>query len=382
VRLALDDQQLPDTLPTLASVKPAPDVAVLDVPTEIDADSLDLHVRIIDRGGGVGEVRTLVNGTAVSDALGRGLQRIDKASEPIHTIHVRLLPGRNDIQIIALNADGSVQSNPALASVFARYSATSKPQLYALVVGIQEFTNSSFNLKYPVADAKAVAQVLQQKAAPLFDKVNVETLTTQEMTTKQALTAAFARYRTINPSDTFLFYVASHGVIEGADLASREYFLIPSSLQTVSEEALRRDALSESELKRMIASIPATRKLMILDTCHAGAMGDAMMVSTRDLAESGAVTVIASAVGSTVLSASTSDQEAIEGEKGHGLFTSVLLQGLGGSADLFKKGSVKTLDLAVYLDQEVPPLAMRHFKHEQYPNTHSAGRSFEIVSSR
>jgi WD40 repeat protein len=382
VRLALNDQKLPDTLPTLASVKPAPDVTLLDVPAQIDAESLDLHIKIIDRGGGVGDVRTLVNGTAVSDIQGRGLKRVEDAGDSSRTIQVRLVPGANDIQVIAFNADGSVHSNPALASVLARYSPAGKPQLYALVVGIQDFADSSLDLKYSVADANAIAQVLQQKAAPLFDKVNVETLTTQKMTTKEALIAAFARYRTINPSDVFLFYVASHGTIESADLASREYFLIPSNLNAVSEEAIRRDGLSEGELKRMIASIPATRKLLLLDTCHAGAMGDAMMVSTRDLAESGAVTVLAGAVGSTILSASTSDQEALEGENGHGLFTSVLLRGLGGGADLLKNGSVKTLDLAVYTDNEVPKIALEHFKREQYPNTHSAGRSFEIVSSR
>ena len=382
VRLALSDQKLPDTLPTLASVKPAPDVALVDVPADTDAESLDLHVRIADRGGGVGDVRTLVNGTATSDIPGRGLEVVQAAADPGRTIRVRLVPGVNEIQIIAFNADGSKQSNPAAASVLARYAPTAKPQLYALVVGIQDFANNSLNLRYSVADAKAVAQLLQQKAAPLFDKVNIETLTTQEMTTKEALIAALARYRTINPSDVFLFYVASHGVIDGPDLASQEYFLIPSSFNTLSHEAVRRDGLGENDLKRMIAGIPATRKVLMLDTCHAGAMGDAMSLSTRDLAESGAVTVIASAVGSTVLSASTSDQEALEGEDGHGLFTSVLLRGLGGGADLFKNGAIKTVDLAAYLENEVPKVALQHFKREQYPNTHSAGRSFEIVSSR
>ena len=60
----------------------------------------------------------------------------------------------------------------------------------------------------------------------------------------------------------------------------------------------------------------------------------------------------------------------------------MLLRGLAGGADLLKNGSVKTLDLAVYLDDEVPKIALQHFHREQYPNTHSAGRSFEIVSSR
>jgi uncharacterized caspase-like protein len=87
-------------------------------------------------------------------------------------------------------------------------------------------------------------------------------------------------------------------------------------------------------------------------------------------------------VGSTVLSASTSDQEALEGQDGHGLFTWVLLQGLDGSADARKNGYVKTFDLAAYVDDEVPKIAEQHFKRKQVPNLHNAGESFEIVSSR
>src|SRR6202011_3523316 len=190
----------------------------------------------------VGEVRTLVNGTAVSDIPGRGLEAVEATGGASRTIRVRLVPGNNEIQVIAFNTDGSVHSNPAAASVLARYYPTRKPQLYALVVGIQDFANTSLNLKYSVADANAIAQIVQQKAAPLFDKVHVETLTSQQTTSKEALTAAFARYQKIEPSDVFLFYVATHGTLEG-NLARREYYLIPSNFNTISDAAIRRDAL-------------------------------------------------------------------------------------------------------------------------------------------
>jgi WD40 repeat protein len=382
VQLALSGQKLPDTLPTLASVKPAPEVALVDVPAEVASATLDLHVRIADRGGGIGDVRAFVNGSAVSEVKGRALEVVPVAGVPTRTLRLRLVPGSNELRVIAFNSDGSVHSNPAQTTVTARYTPTAKPQLYALVVGIQDFANSSLDLRYSVADANAIAQLLQKKAAPLFDKVNVETLVTQKATTKSELLQAFERYRTIDPADVFLFYVASHGTVEGADLGSREYFLIPSNVNTITDEAIRRDALSESELKQMIASIPATRKLLLLDTCHAGAMGDAMMVTTRGMEELAAVKVLSGAVGSTVLSASTSDQEALEGQDGHGLFTWVLLQGLGGEADFRKHGYINTFDLADYVDDEVPKIAEQHFKRTQVPNLHNAGQSFQIVSSR
>lgn len=40
-----------------------------------------------------------------------------------------------------------------------------------------------------------------------------------------------------------------------------EYFLIPFNVSAATDEAIRRDALSEGKLKQLIGSIPATRKL-------------------------------------------------------------------------------------------------------------------------
>jgi uncharacterized caspase-like protein len=149
-----------------------------------------------------------------------------------------------------------------------------------------------------------------------------------------------------------------------------------------SDEALRRDALSQEDLKRLIAGIPATKKVLLLDTCHAGALGDALALTTRGLDEDAAVKVLSGAVGSTVLSASTSQEQALEGQEGHGLFTWVLLQGLDGKADVRNNGYVSTLDLASYVGDEVPKVAEQVFKRKQFPNLHNAGQSFPIVSSK
>jgi WD40 repeat protein len=376
VRLALNGGKLPDTLATLASVKPPPDVALVGVPPEVESEALDLHVSITDRGGGIGDVRTFVNNSAVSDQKARGLEVVEAAGVPARTVHVHLVPGKNDIRVVAFNADGSVHSNPAVATVTARYTSTAKPQLYALVVGIQDFDNNRLNLRFSVADATAIAELLQQKARPLFDKVNIEQLITHKDTTKTALLAAFNRYRTIAADDVFVFYVASHGTVESADLASREYFLIPSNVNAITDEAIRRDAVSEGDLKQAFGNIPALHKLLLLDTCHAGAGGDAVLL------ELASYKILSGASGSAVFSASTSDQEALEGQDGHGLFTWVLLQGLRGEADAHKHGYIDTGDLAYYVKDEVPRIAEQRFNRKQTPTFDNFGEVFEVVSSR
>ena len=70
------------------------------------------------------------------------------------------------------------------------------------------------------------------------------------------------------------------------------------------------------------------------------------------------------AVGSTVLSAATSQEQALEGMNGHGVFTWVVLQGLDGRADVQKNGYVSTLDLASYVGDQVPKVAGEVFNHQ------------------
>lgn len=382
LRLSLDRQKLPVEVITLDKVKPAPDVTLVDVPAEVNTESLSLRVRLTDRGGGVGDVRVAVNGPAVMQQPGRDLGIATIAGIQYKIVPLQLVPGRNDIQVVAFNADGSVHSAPVSIAVTANYTPPGKPQLYALVVGIEEFANPKWNLQFPVADATAVADVLQKRATGLFEKVQIEQLTRPEDTTKAALTEAFNTLsKTVGPNDVFVFYVASHGTVAG-ELQSRQYYLIPSNARSAAPADLRRDALSQNDLKRLIASIPATKKLILLDTCHAGAMGNAMEPTTRGLEEHAAARILSSAMGTTVLSAATSDQNAMEGQKGHGLFTWVLLQGLGGEADARKSGWVNTLELAAYVDDEVPKVATLVFHQAQNADVHSEGKTFPVVSTR
>jgi hypothetical protein len=80
--------------------------------------------------------------------------------------------------------------------------------------------------------------------------------------------------------------------------------------------------------------------------------------------------------------ASTSTQEALEGYRGHGLFSYVVAEGLAGKGDVDKDGFVSTFGLAHYVDREVPELALREFNHPQYPTNETSGQEFPLTKVR
>jgi len=380
VRLALSGGSL-QGYRTLAEVKQPPRVSIVQTPASSVTEEFRLTLKLEEQGGGVGDVRLFLNGSAVLLDSSRSLKAVLKegggASYRSYTL--KLSPGSNRIRAVAFNADNSMQSNEAAHQVQASFAATRKPTLHALVIGIQEFRNPKLQLKYAVADANLFADTLRSGALGLFEQVKITSLTTRETTSRDALVSALQRYQTINPDDLFILYIASHGTVDEG-----EYFLITANVGALSTQKLKNDALSQIQLKELVANIPSTKKLIVIDTCNAGQLGQAMQTAllTRGMSEDTAMKVLSRAVGSTILSASTSVQEALEGYQGHGLFTWALVQGLQGKADKGKTGYVRTTDLAAYVEDEVPNLAEKIFKRAQFPTVSISGQGFPVGRSR
>lgn len=376
VKIALSGVSL-DGYRSISEIKTPPRVEIVDTPLTVFGDELTVKLKLSDTGGGIGDIRMFINGAAVMMDSTRGIKVMDKNhnQEVIRQYRIRLTMGENIIRVIASNADGTMQSNPAEQTVTASFTAPAKPTLHALVIGINEFKNPKLRLQYAVSDAYLFADTLKKNAIGLFDKIHVNSLTTPELTTSGNITVELMKLHKINPGDVFVFFVASHGTVDDG-----QYFLMTSNVGSTSTAKLKSDALSQNRIKELIANIPATKKVIVLDTCNAGQMGDAIQVAllTRGMSEEAAIKILSRAVGSTILSSSTSSQEALEGYQGHGLFTWVLTEGMKGKADKSHSGFIKTTDLVDYVENEVPEIAEMQFKRKQYPTTSVSGQGFPI----
>jgi len=376
VKMALSGGSLKD-FRKLADVKQPPKVSIIETPVAVNTDEVTVRLRLEDQGGGIGDVRLFLNDTAVLLDSSRSLKIVGKSEKGgiLLNYPLKLSSDINIIRAVAFNADNSMQSHAAVHEVWAHFISRQKPTLHALVIGINEYKNPKLTLQYAVADAALFAGTLQQSASGLFDRVQVKMLTTREATSAENISRELKVLRNIHPNDLFVLYVASHGTVDEG-----EYFLITSNVGSLRTEKLKTDAISQHQLKEAIANIPATKKLIIIDTCNAGALGDAIQVAmlTRGMSEDTAMKILSRAVGSTILSASTSLQEALEGYQGHGLFTYVLAEGLKGKADKSKTGYIKTTELADYVDNEVPLLAEKVFQRAQYPTISISGQAFPV----
>jgi len=377
VTLALAGGKLPKTesISSIVARKPAPEVRILSPEDgfKTSSDTLNLKVRLINQGGGIGDIVVKINGIAVAGSSTRSIKaRRDKLTL---SFTLKLKEGENKVEVIAYNKDRSMYNHEKLR-VFSDYKL-SAPDLYALVVGIDKFRNEELNLKYAVKDATLFANTLRDVASPLFRKVKVVLLTKPEETTKEAIEKAFERIgKEVKANDYFIFYAATHGDVSSFDDGREIFFLITSNVLFYDPQNLEKSAISHPELVNLIAKIPAQNKVIVLDACHSGEAGRKIMLALaetqkltfiRGMDTKTAIEILRKAAGGSVFTASQSVENALEGFKGHGLFTYTLVEGLKGKADANGDGFVKLDELKSYVEEKVFERSKEIFRKQQVP---------------
>jgi uncharacterized caspase-like protein len=341
-----------------------------------DTDEIAVEVAIADQGGGVGRVEWRVNGVTLG-LEERGLARVEGGTAPAQTLRrtLSLEPGENKIEVVAYNARNLIASEPASVTVtWDGERSVTPPKLHVLAIGVNDYWDSRLKLAYAVPDARALGAALATAGAGLYGegKVKVTTLTDAEVTVAN-LDKLFPRLaREVQPRDTFALFVAGHG----KTLNGRYYFL-PHDFRYQGEESIEKSGIDQDRLQAWLAQIRARKTVLLFDTCESGSLtGDRLAV--RGLERVAAFEKLTRAMGRTVLSASSDDAPALEGYKGHGAFTYVLLEALG-AADINKNDLIEVGEIADYLEEKLPDLTYRAFKLRQVPHRKMVGNNFALA---
>jgi TolB-like protein len=205
--------------------------------------------------------------------------------------------------------------------------AARRPHLWVLSVGVGEYRDASLRLQYAAADAQAFgAQFKQQEHGPLYDTVHTAVLLDGAATREAILQALETFLGNAAPIDVAVIFLAGHGV---RILRPTAYYFLTAAATPAAPHIAGLDMLELSrQLQRLHRNIP--RMVVVLDTCHAGAV-----TQTAARAELGTdlAPALAPAEGLYILTAARAGQRSFELEpQRHGAFTYALLDGLSGAA--------------------------------------------------
>lgn len=190
------------------------------------------------------------------------LAESDEAGERAVTVNVPLAPGQNWIEITPVDVEG-------IAGETTRFRVVRKggytPNLFVVALGVADYDDDTLDLQYAAKDARDMAQAwgdcsgMQTRTLVLTDKEVKDAAVLEKI--KSFLSAATLH-------DKVVLYMAGHGMLD----AGMEYYYAPAAFDPdrVAETGISADAIMDC-----LDCAAAHTKLLLLDTCHAGELGEA-----------------------------------------------------------------------------------------------------------
>ena len=227
------------------------------------------------------------------------------------------------------------------------YVAEQTGKAWAVVIGIDDYQNPKIgNLKYAVADAKAVAKTLEQQGYQVTALYN-------EQATRRAIERELRSKlpRRAGKQDRVLVFYAGHGQDDTVEGGQTMGYLLPVDSD---RDDIPATGISMGTVKELADALPAKHALFLLDVCFGGIAGTVKRGSPPAVTEA-YLKQITREKGRHLITAGEANQEVIEAPKwGHSVFTYFLLKGLNeGLADQDDNGIITARELHSYLELRV-----------------------------
>lgn len=324
---------------TLTALAP-PRVRIEAITPTGEAGTLTIRFTAEATGRPIAEVGVFVDGLP---AL-RAAERVVGAAEAqrlTRTVTARISGGLGQVRVEAETAR-SLGIDESLALRAAAGPSRRPPgTLWVVAVGVGRFDKLSTRDLRPLPsasnDAGNLAKVLSAQRGPVFADARTSVLNEASAAkpTKANILAQLQSLTAMQPDDTVVVFMASHGVA----LAGDYYFIT----QNAEPDDLRRlqlavrtpgirlaggalpSLLSGNELTAALRRLPG-RRILMLDTCHAGALGSSDPYALIKRSASAQL---------AVLSAARGDESSFDAhDRSGGIFTVAMVRALGAGSPL------------------------------------------------
>ena len=337
------DRRQPVVRLSLVGQAPESSVATRTVKVKIDVSDAPAD-KDNPQGTGAQDVRLFRNGSLVKvwhgDVL-KGQAAVTLEEE------ITVTTGPNRLVAYGFNRD-NVKSKDAPLVFTGAESLKRKGTAYIIAVGVNEYANNQYNLKYAVADAKSFGEEMRRRQTQLagFERVEVVQLLDQDATKANILEAIkrlsgepgpptlksgpLDALKRAEPEDTVVIYYAGHGTAQ-----AQRFYLIPHDLgyggerTKLTEQGLKTilaHSISDIELETAVEGLDAGHLLLIIDACNSGQALETEE-KRRGPMNSKGLAQLAYEKGMYILTAAQSFQAALEASQlGHGYLTYALVE--------------------------------------------------------
>lgn len=206
-------------------------------------------------------VEVRVNGAKVTQEWSNTLVLPAGRKLPL-TIKLPLNRGQNNVTLTAVDTVGG--KSREINTRFVR-PGRAESRLFVVTLGVSDYDDDALDLQFAAKDARDIAASFSEHGS---GEVKVLTLTDKEVSDKGVLTKVKEFLAESTIEDRVVFYLAGHGMLDD----KLEYHYAPAAFDS---ERVAATGISMDDLVRCVQNVPARERLLLLDTCHSGQLGEA-----------------------------------------------------------------------------------------------------------
>jgi len=360
------------------------------LPRNTTAASISLSLRVDAGQDRLARVNVRVNGVPLLGRRGLDVSA-ERATSHSRTQDVPLEVGQNRIEVEAETSVGV--RGIGRAAIVTRVGKQPPGALHIIAIGVSDYREEN-DLRYAAKDSVDVADALARVAAP--GAPVTRTVLRDGQVDRAAVLALRGQLVRTAVEDTVVMFVAGHGMLDG----DGQYVFGTHDV----DFATGARGVSFDELEGLLVDIPARRRLLLLDTCHAGELdveelahierspragarvvgrvvltpkrGGPVDPRARAVAARALFTDLSRGSGVTVVAASAGAEYSYEdGAIGNGVFSRALIDGLvGGQADRDANGTTRVSELVAYLSE----IVSRQSDGFQVPQVRAVNRDLDF----
>ncbi|MCF8298534.1 MAG: WD40 repeat domain-containing protein [Saprospiraceae bacterium] len=231
-----------------------------EIPISSSSDKIKLSLYANDSLYSLDRFNLWINDIPIYGVKGNSIKNQD-VKDFKSLIELKLSQGKNKIQFSCHNEKGVESFKETVEINYAPKEKVEKPELYIIAISVSNYLDERMSLRYAVKDGRDITNTyLSQKE--LYSKIHVDTLFDKNAT-KANILKLKQKLLLSKIDDQVIVFVSGHGLLD-------ENFDFYFATYDIDFDYPQYMGITYNSLESLLDSIPARKKLLLMDACHSG----------------------------------------------------------------------------------------------------------------